>query len=538
MASLLERAKQVHERLKEKAEIDAIPSEEREKIYKEIDKAVSSNKLRIQKNTFSFTPLKSDVKLPVLINISALLLISGLSVFFFFYFNQAETSIVSEKEEVISAEGKLLQALKEESEQKLGEKEREIANIHSKLEGMRLEQESLLLDSRKQAGILEAELRKSFEDELEAERLKLQNEGLSGESIEEKLREFEAGKQVEFQNQIDLMKEQLEEERLAKEKALNDLISGYEQNLESARTDQLAIEASLKEQYSQKEEQLESERDTAVARLTRFDEQQKQEQLVIDQIFTMYSNINNDIKTSQYTEALQSLDNLENFLNQDIVAELPAILYRRGTDIFMIQSLRKLVEVEKGQNELDTDSLIESANILTTVSGIVEEGNRLYDQGNLEAARESYLTAISRVPALDTGFANLKSIEEKNLEQEREQFARSLSEGDRYFRSKEFGSAIDKYHQALEFLEEDSDVVSKIVSQLVDAGKSIETAKGDTLISSRELALVNEAKVQQQARKELLDELSDLEKNYNFSAVPDTGDSNENLALKPGLIFS
>ncbi|MCK5200216.1 MAG: hypothetical protein KAR21_17790, partial [Spirochaetales bacterium] len=118
----------------------------------------------------------------------------------------------------------------------------------------------------------------------------------------------------------------------------------------------------------------------------------------------------------------ENLDNLENFLNNDNVAGLPAILYRRETDIFMIQSLRKLVEVEKGQNELDTDSLIASANILTTVSGIVEEGNRFYDQGNLEAARESYLTAISRVPALDTGFAKLKSIEEKSLEQEREMF--------------------------------------------------------------------------------------------------------------------
>lgn len=734
MASLLQRARQIQDRLKEKTAIEAIPPEEREKIYNEIDQAVSSNKLRIEKNTFSFTPVSSDIKLLVLINLGAFILIVGLSITFYFMFNQAETSIVSEKENVVSAESRLLQALKEESEQQLGEKERQIQNIQGRLENMRLEQEKLISDSQEQADKLEAELRQSFEEELENERRKLQNEGLSSESIDQKLKEFELAKQAEYQKQIDLMKEELEEERLAKEKALNDLITGYEQNLESARTDRIAMEEELKRQYAEKEQEYaareqesaereqvyESERDKAVAMLAGFDQLQKKEGLVIDQIFSMYSNINDSIKNSQYESAEKNLDNLENFLNQDNVAGLPAILYRRETDIFMIQSLQKLIEIEKSQNELDTDSLLASANILSTVSGIVEEGNRLYDQGNLEAARESYLMAISRVPVLDTGFTKLKSIEEQALEQERlleanrresfekkleeerlakeralnnliaeyeqtlekartnrlvmeealkqqysergqsdldtdsliesanilaavsgiveegnrlydqgnmeaaresyltaisqvpsldtgftklqniekhtmeealsnlsagyeqnlekalseyltqkealkqqydekelllqserntaeaklsgfselkeqerELFIRSLSEGDRYFRSKDFESAIKKYRQALEFLENDSDVVDRIVTQLVDAGLGIETARGNTLISSGELARLNEAKIRQQSRTDLLNELSLIEKKYDFSDGPETdsGDYTEKLVF-------
>ncbi|MCK5199388.1 MAG: hypothetical protein KAR21_13610, partial [Spirochaetales bacterium] len=227
----------------------------------------------------------------------------------------------------------------------------------------------------------------------------------------------------------------------------------------------------------------------------------------------------------------ENLDNLENFLNMDNVAGLPAILYRRETDIFMIQSLRKLVEVEKGQNELDTDSLIQSADLLASVSSFVEEGNRFFEEGDLEAARESYINAISKVPALEGGFTSLKNIEEIDQQEERENFLLGLTEGDRYFRSKDFKLAIEKYRQALEYFETDSDVVDKIVTQLVDAGLGIETSRGNTLISSSELFSLNEAKIQQQARENLVDELTIIEKEYDFSAEIDAESSDNTEQL-------
>lgn len=632
MASLLERAKQIRDRLREKTEIDTIPETEREKIYDEIDRVVASKRLKIQEDTFSFTPIQSDIKLPVIVNITAFLLIAGLSIFFLVYFKQAETHIVAKTENVTTSESRLIEALKAESEQQLGEKEKEIKNIHGKLESMRLEQEKLISDSLEKASMLEAELRESYENTLEEERRKLQSEGLSAESVEQKLQDFEASKQVEFQEQIDSMRKQLEGERLAKEVALNNLITGYEKNLEMAKATLLAIEEELKQQYSKKEQQftekaqqLESERNTAIAKLLRFDELRKQEQLVINQIISMYTSINDSIKNNQYDKSLESLNNLENFINRENVTDLPAVLYRRGTDIFMIQSLRKLVETEKKQSDPDTDSLIESASILVMVSDIVEEGNRLYDQGNLEAAREFYIKAISRVPILDTGFIKLQDIEnqdieqakllevalieslekelkgellakeqvfnnliaeyEQNLEkartdhlamekvlkqtnsekeqqftekmqqlenklnntearlsgfnelqyQERDLFINNLMEGDKYFQSGEFEFAIEKYHKALEYLENDSDIVDKIVNQLVDAGLGIETSEGNVLITPGEMTLLNNAKLQQKERQNLLKELYSVEEKYNLLSSEEKSDQEVRETLIPLL---
>ncbi|MCK5198605.1 MAG: hypothetical protein KAR21_09655, partial [Spirochaetales bacterium] len=364
--------------------------EEREKIYSEIDRVVASNKLRIKENTFSFAPVSSDIKLPVLINIGAFILIVVLSVVFYFLFNQAETNIVSEKETVLSAEGMLIQAIREESEQKLGEKEKEISNIQGRLDGMRQEQQKLLSDSEEQARLMELELKEKFKEELEAERLKLQSEGLSSTSIEQKLHEFEASRQKTLEDQIELMKRKLEEARLERENSLNELITGYEQNLESARTDRSELEEKLKEEFSEKEQLLEDERNTAVTQLARLDKQQKEEKLVIDQILSMYTGTNELIKNNQYEDAIDNLDNLEELLNQENIMSLPAIQYRREVDFFMIRSLRKLVENEKQVDKVDTGSLIESANLIASVSGLVEEGNRYFEEGDLEAARESY----------------------------------------------------------------------------------------------------------------------------------------------------
>jgi len=531
MASLLQRARQVQDRLREKTAIDAIPLEEREKIYNEIDQAVSSNKLRIEKNTFSFTPVRSDIKLPVLINLGALVLIVGLSIAFYFLFNKAETSIVSEKENVVSAEGLLLQALKDESEQRLGEKEKEISSIQSRLNGMREEQQKLLSNADKKAHQFEEDLKLEYDKELEAERQRLQEEGLPTESIDQKMQKFENRKQKEFDDKFDKIKNQLETERLEREISLNNLINDYEQNLDSARSARIELEDELTRQFSEKEKTLETERNAAVEELNRLDEQQQEEQLVIDQVLSMYTTTNKLIKNRQYEEALVNLNNLETLLNKDNIIVLPAIQYRREVDLFMIQSLRKLVASEKQADSVDINSLFESSDLIASVSGLVEEGNKYFEEGDLESARSSYINAISKFPALEGGFNNLKDIDEIDLKEDRDSFLQGLTDGDRYFKSRDFKSAIEKYRQALEYFETDSDLVDRMVTQLVDAGLELETSKGNTLISSRELTSLNEAKIEQQERDNLVNELSDIERKIDIStnSVLPSGDNTQEL---------
>jgi len=548
MASLLERAQIVREKLGEEEIINSIPEKDRRKIYEEIDRAVAANRLRVNRDTFSFKTKRHDGVLPFFINFLALLLIVGLGYFFYSFFNEAETSITSPDTEILNTEGSIIQALKEESEEKLAEKNREIQSILGRLDSARFEQQRLVNEAREEAERIEADLRRLFEQDLEKERQRLQAEGLSETALDRRLKEFEAIKQEELQNRLDAQLAEIRETNLERENVLKEQIAEYEQGIEQARIDLTALEAELQEQYSEQNRQTAAERDEALDRLRSFDEQQKQEQLVVDQIFGMYSSTNEAIKESRYDEALKNLENLSSFLQQEKIASLPAIAYRREVDTFMIRSLRRLIETEKTQTEStgeaaptsvigDTAAESNTEETLAKVADLVEKGNELFEEGEMENAREYYLNALSQVPALDSGFNRLRSIDELSLQEERNRFRETLNEGDRYMNSRELETGIEKYRQALEYLESDSDVVNRLINQLIGAGKELHSADEQPLISAEELELLNRAKMDMEERRAVLAELYELERNYssdssieNTDAAASSEAAGENLA--------
>ena len=530
MASLLNRAKQVREQLKEKAEIEAIPLDEREQIYKEIDKAVSSNSLKIRDNTFAFKPVENDFRLPILINGGAFLLIVIVSSLFYIYFNKAETFIVSESEKITSAESALIETLREESKQKLNEKEEELQGIQSRLDEMKRQQETLLLSNDEEISRIEEELRKSYENDLVAERQRLRSEGYSLEAIDERIKELEIQNQIEYENQLNLLKSQFEKEQLAKEKELNDLISLYEADLQEVQAEQVQLENSL-------QEQLEGERDQALNQLADLDELKKKEDFVLGQIFSLYDAINESLKETDYELAGENLSILKDYLNQDSVSILPLIKYRSDVDQFMIQSLNKLIEIEVDSLEAaiitENPENEESEKLLSTISNMVNEANTLYDSGNLSAARESYLKAIAYIPALDSGYNKLQNIEELEMAKERELFADSLKSGDLAFKSGNYETTIRNYQEALEYLSEDKDSVSTIVNQLVQAGTDMgkNSLEGQSLVTPEDLALINKAKLQEQSRAHLLNELSVLEENFSSADVTEENSTAKLISL-------
>ncbi len=80
-----------------------------------------------------------------------------------------------------------------------------------------------------------------------------------------------------------------------------------------------------------------------LSELDQIREQRQKEQLVFDQIFSSYNRIKQNITASQYDEALENLNTLNNYLNQESIASLPAIQRRRSVEIFIITSLRRLI---------------------------------------------------------------------------------------------------------------------------------------------------------------------------------------------------
>ena len=509
MASLLARAEQIRKLIKSEEELDSIPQEERDKIFSDIDKSVAANKLKIGDSTFSFKPVRNDLKLPVLINLFALILLAGLGYFLYDYFGKAENYIIRDKDSVITLENKLIETLKKESDEKISAKDAEIQNIQSKLEDMRIQQEKLARETEERIRQREGELQSLFQEELEKERQRLIGLGYSDSEIQNMMKEYMTQKEQEYQIQLAAVTEKIEKERKAQEETISSIMNEYQGSLAQAQNEKTALEESLNEKYAEMEQRLENEKDQALSQLEDLARVQEQEDFILNNIFSFYTRVNEDLSIQDYTAAGMELDKLEVYLNDEMILSSEAVQFRRDLDSFMVSSLRKLIASE--QQKSDSSALLESAGLLAQVSTAVDEGNRYYEAGDIEMARQSYLSAITSIPALDTGYTALQSIDQQKLEKERQDFLTTLEQGNRNYYSKRYEAAINGYRQALEYLESDSDVVTQIIDRLVDAGLAMETSKGNTLVSRTELAELTAAKREQESRQAVIQGLDSIQ---------------------------
>ncbi len=523
MASLLERAEQLRKLISDREEIDAIPEDERQKIYKEIDYAVAISKPRMREDRFRFKAIKNDLKIPVLINLGTLLILSVISTVLFGYFKRAETVLIRDHKEIETAESRLIATLRQESEEQISAKDREIMQIQARLEEMHDRQEKLLSESEDKLTRLERELKENYDAELAAERERLVNLGYRDKALDEKLSEYIARKELEYNEQLQGIRSRLEREVLEQKETMTALIDEYKSSLSRAEADRLQLEEALSQQQAEQQSELIGERDSAYRELEQIQADKERERFVLSSINGMYGEIDESLKDRGYDKAKEQLTELENFLNDESVYSIGAVQFRREIDVFMIQSIRRLIEKEEA--EIDTEKLSASAAILSDVNKALFDGNSYYDAGDYAAAQEAYQQAIGKIPALDSGISNLKSMDEQELLEERRNFLLSLEEANSHYKSARYDSAVQQYRKALEYLEGDSDVVEDVVSGLMDSGAAMEI-RGKALVSETDLKRIEEARVLQESRQAVVDGLIELENRYDGSpeAVSDTGD--------------
>ena len=331
-----------------------ISFDEQIEILGQINEVLEKNRIEITPDTFAFTPKKQGNLIPLLVNVSAVLILLAGAFSLLSHFNREERSLIRQSSTVLTAEGKLIAALREESEERLNQKDQQISEIQARLEDLRKQAETAKLDT--EAKILEREdqLRAELAAELAAERQKLQAEGLSASTINDQLRALEERLTAENQGQLAAFRRQSEEELAEKEAELATLEEQYRQSLLQSRQER----SSLQRQFSERETELQAqlERQAAQAesaqgevadQLARLREQRQREQLVFDQILSSYNRVEESIEDGRYSTALQDLDNLESYLSQAAIAGLPAVQNRIPVDRFLIASLRRLIEAER-----------------------------------------------------------------------------------------------------------------------------------------------------------------------------------------------
>ena len=387
-----------------------ISFDEQIEIIGQINEVLEKNRIEITLDTFAFTPKKQGNLIPLLINAGAVLILLAGAFSLLSYFNREERSLISESATVLSAEGKLIAALREESEEQLNQKDQQIAEIQARLEDLRTQAETAKLDTEVKILEREDQLRAELEADLTAERQKLQAEGLSASAINDLLRRLEQRLTAENQSQLAAFRRQSEQELAEKEAELAALEEQYSQSLLQFRQERASLqqqfsarEAELRAQLEQQAARAESAQAEAADRLAQLREQRQREQLVFDQILSSYNRVDESIESGRYDTALQDLNNLESYLSQASIVSLPAVQNRIPVDRFLIVSLRRLIEVERtpvpeaGAQDQEAEPS-QAQSLLASISSMVAEADQRLQSEDGAGAERLYYAAIRQIP--------------------------------------------------------------------------------------------------------------------------------------------
>lgn len=461
------RESQQHLRLlspEEALEDDAgISPQERAQIREQIEQEVAGTRISLDPRAFEKAARRGGGGLPFLVNVLAIALIATGVWLLLRFFDSQEQTLVTERTTLESAEGRLLARLQEESQQEIDAKDAEIDSITTRLAELSTERDQLRDQTEQQIATREAELAAEFQAALEAERERLLEGGLTAAEVDAQLAEFEAQQRALYEQEIDQVRAAAEAELAAQEQALTSLTQEYQASLAEAQSERQELEASFAEQAAT----LEGERTAALDRLASLQQLQEQEAAAMGQLIAAYRRVQTALDAGDFAAAQSELGTVREFLSQPSIAALPTIDRRRQVELFLTDSLERLVELELNQTSIDTESLVSTAAMLTTVAELVAQADGAYEEERYEEAQQIYLSALGRVPAVQVGLERLDSIRQQFEQAESDRVARFVTEGNQRYLAGEYEAAADAYGRAIATLPTADD---EMLSRVVDAG--------------------------------------------------------------------
>jgi hypothetical protein len=490
---------------------------DRERILTEIEREVSGTRTPVTPELLAFTPRRRGSALPFAVNLAAVAVMATGIYGAFWLSQQREQQAAVATRTLTTAEGKLLEALKQESEEQLAGKDQQIADIRGKLAGLDQDRERLRAESDARVSAKEQELADSMAKTLEAERQKLLATGLSEEAVARRLLDFESRIRITADRQLAEFRQQAEAERLAQEQAAERIRAEYQQSLAQAQADRSRIQeeasrkqADLEAGYRQKQLALEQDKAAAVTELDALRKAQEKERLVLDQFVSFYREVKDEIAAGRPESATAVLARFRSYLDDPSVAVLPVMSQRRPVELFLIGSLEEIAHARTTAASADsaaTQSLVASASLIAAVSSLVQEGDAAFADKDYARAREVYLSALAKIPAVQAGTERLADIDTIYAEQDRCAMNVLFSEGNAAYQAGDFERAVERYRRALELLAADRGIADTLVAQLTQIG-AIRARAAAAAAAPAAATDVRDAAADEAARAELLADLS------------------------------
>ena len=482
MKGLLARARKIRGRLgldREPAagSVSGISEDELKQIELDLEQAVEGSRIEVTPEDFKVKAAKQGVLFPAIVVVSlSVALVLGLGALYAL-FQRGETRIAKEEGTAATAEGRLIAELKKEAEAQLEAKNREIDAIQGRLADIDRQRQELQAGMDAKVKAREDELRRAIAAELDAEKLKLQGQGLSGEAITKRLADLEARKNAESARQLEAYRRQAEEERARSEASLKALSAEYNANLQKAGEDRQKVlaesrqrEEALRAQLAQSTATLESEKAKAEAALRDLAAQKEKEEVASSQLVSLYAAARNDIAGRSYDRAVQSLKAIGDYVNRGEVAQLPAIAKRRDVDLFVVDVLTTYVQGEKEKSATDTSSLVALAAQVTELKNKVAEADRLAREGRSAEAEDRYEEALAALPEAARAQAYLGGLPREGDAARAGLLREGLSRAESAFAGKRYAEALSLWKEALAWLPESAGRVSATVEGIAASG--------------------------------------------------------------------
>jgi hypothetical protein len=453
-----------------------VPVAGEDEILAEIDKVVAESKISVGPDTFRIKAQRRGLLLPLMVNLLGIIIAVGGVYGLYRYFQEQERALVSEPSAIQTAENALIEALREQAEEELAAKEAEIGSIEERLSRIEAERRALEANLESEIAAREQELRDQLEAELSAERARLEAQGLSEAAIEEQLQDFEAREQARFADELAELEAEAEAEREALEENLSQLESEFQTQLATLQEERVSLEEEIAAREAEIEARAEAELSAreeeltdAEQRLATLAELQEREAQVSAQIVGFYNEIRSDLRTGSYEEALEGLQTLETYLNDPTLQEIPLIQERQGTERFVINSLRNLIE-ERQARETDSGTVLAAARQLQRVTELVSQGNEAATAGNSDAAEASYNEALAVIPEIASSYEYLIAQRQAELaaaaQADAQGTSAALSRARQAAAEQRYQQALAEYQEAIDFLPAGDEAVGGVVSEI------------------------------------------------------------------------
>jgi len=147
-----------------------------------------------------------------------------------------------------------------------------------------------------------------------------------------------------------------------------------------------------------------------------------------------------------------------------------SILKRREVEFFVLDSLENLVKSELGKEEVDTASLLASANILTDIKDKVIKAESLYDSGRIGEAEKFYSSALAAIPEINKSHNYFTEQKQKEEETRKRQLEAYLTAAESAFIRGNYIEALKSYTGSLAYLPEDQATINRMITQVKTSG--------------------------------------------------------------------